>query len=300
MRRSAALICAAVVASGPVAACAAGPGGPAGQRPAIVASTDVWGSVAGSVAGEDAAVTSIVNGGIDPHSYEPSPAVVAELQDATVAVYNGGGYDAWAQDILNRYANVTTIDAFALTVDAEPARSVPRNEHVFYDIETAKAVAQRIAEILAERDTVHADGYRSRANEFSRRAEEILQRQRGLRIAFPGTDVVATEPVAYYLLAAAGLSDRTPRGFTNAIEQDSDPSPADMAAVLDLITGRKVSALIVNEQTITGATRKVRDAALNAGVPVVSVTETLPAGTDYLSWQSGTVDRLTAALRESR
>jgi len=300
VRRSAALICAAVVACGPVAACAAGPGGPAGQRPAIVASTDVWGSVASSVAGEDAAVTSIVNGQIDPHSYEPPPAVVAELQDATVAVYNGGGYDAWAQEILSRYANVATIDAFALTADSEPARSVPRNEHVFYDIETAKAVAQRIAEILTERDTAHADGYRSRATDFSRRADEILERQRGLRITFPGADVVATEPVAYYLLAAAGLNDRTPRGFTNAIEQDSDPSPADMAAVLDLITGHRVSALIFNEQTVTGATRQVRDAALNAGVPVVSVTETLPAGTDYLSWQSGTVDRLTAALRESR
>ena len=100
--------------------------------------------------------------------------------------------------------------------------------------------------------------------------------------------------------AAAGLTDRTPEGFTNSIEQDSDPSPADMAAVLDLINGRQVSVLVVNEQTLTGASRQVRDAALAAGVPTVSVTETLPAGTDYLSWQSGTTDRLAAALRESR
>lgn len=298
-----------MVTCGPMAACARtdrapGTAGPdvVGRDvvgPDVVASTDVWGSVAGAVAAGDAPVTSIVNGQIDPHSYEPSPAAVAQIGDATLAVYNGGGYDAWVDAILDRYPDVATVDAFALLKDSATGSGRP-NEHVFYDVATAKAVANRIAELLAGRDTAHAAGYRSRAADFGRGADELLERQRQLRIAFPGADVVATEPVAHYLLVAAGLTDRTPAGFTNSIEQDTDPSPADMAAVLDLINGRQVSVLIVNEQTLTGATRQVRDAAVAAGIPVVSVTETLPAGTDYLSWQSGTVDRLAAALRESR
>lgn len=299
MRRSAALICAASVVCGVAVACSRTSPPAQVSGPAVVASTDVWGSVASAVAAGDARVTSIVNGQIDPHSYEPSPAAVAQIEDAALAVYNGGGYDAWVDDILNRYPDVAAVDAFALLKDSAAA-SGPPNEHVFYDVATAKAVAARIADLLAAQDNAHADGYRSRAADFGHRTDEILERQRGLRIAFPGANVIATEPVAHYLLVAAGLTDRTPAGFSNAIEQDSDPSPADMAAVLDLINGRQVSVVVVNEQTLTGATRQVRDAAVAAGVPIVSVTETLPAGTDYLSWQSAAVDRLAAALRESR
>lgn len=66
--------------------------------------------------------------------------------------------------------------------------------------------------------------------------------------------------------------------------------------MLDLITKHQVSALVFNDQTVTGATRQIRDAATTAGAPVVTVTETLPDGKDYLSWQADTVDRLTAAL----
>jgi zinc/manganese transport system substrate-binding protein len=106
--------------------------------------------------------------------------------------------------------------------------------------------------------------------------------------------------VAHYLLQAAGLADKTPPGFTSAVEQDTDPAPADLAAVLDLVQGREVAAVVFNDQTVTSATRRVRDAAQDAGVPVVGVTETLPAGNDYLTWQNDAVTRLAQALRESR
>lgn len=161
-------------------------------------------------------------------------------------------------------------------------------------------MAGRIADALAGADPAHADGYRSRAADFGRQADAILERQRALRTEFPGRAVVATEPVAHYLLQAAGLRDRTPIGFTNAIEQDTDPAPVDIAAMLDLITGREVAALVFNDQTVTGATRRVREAADQAGVPVVAVTETLPDGTEYLPWQAGLTERLAAALRTAR
>jgi zinc/manganese transport system substrate-binding protein len=41
----------------------------------------------------------------------------------------------------------------------------------------------------------------------------------------------------------------------------------------------------------------LRAEAQRVGVPVTDVTETLPAGSDYLSWQRSTVDHLAAALQ---
>ena len=66
--------------------------------------------------------------------------------------------------------------------------------------------------------------------------------------------------------------------------------------MLDLIKHRQVSALLYNSQTQTAVTKQIQDAAERASVPVVTVTETLPAGTDYLTWQRQTVDQLASQL----
>jgi zinc/manganese transport system substrate-binding protein len=43
-------------------------------------------------------------------------------------------------------------------------------------------------------------------------------------------------------------------------------------------------------------TKQLQDAAQKASVPIVDVTETLPSGTDYLTWQRQTVDQLASQL----
>jgi zinc/manganese transport system substrate-binding protein len=260
----------------------------------VVASTDVWGSVASAVTGDHATVTSIVKSAVDdPHSFEASPADAAEITDASLMVYNGGGYDHWVDDVLSGHPGVNTVNAYSLLPGATPQ---PANEHVFYDPTTAKAVATQIADRLAQADTAHADAYRANAAEFGKRADEILQIERGIGQTHPGAAVVATEPVAHYLLVNAGITDKTPPGFSSAVEEDTDPAPADLAAMLDLINTRQVSALLYNPQTQTAVTKQIQDAAQRASIPVVTVTETLPDGTDYLTWQRQTAQQLASQL----
>jgi zinc/manganese transport system substrate-binding protein len=261
--------------------------------PTVVASTDVWGSVAGAVTGDHAGVTSILNSAVDdPHSFEASPADVASITDASLVVFNGGHYDQWIEQVLEDHPDVPTVDAYSLL----PATPQPENEHVFYDPATAKAVAAQIADRLSTIDAVHADTYRANAAEFARKADQVLTLEQGIGRAHPGASVVATEPVAHYLLVNAGITDKTPEGFANAIEEDTDPSPADLAAMLDLINKRQVSALLYNSQTETAVTKQLQDEAARASIPVVTVTETLPEGTDYLTWQRQTAEQLASQL----
>lgn len=293
----------AVLTVAGLTACGGGgqkPKGDVTSMPAVVASTDVWGSVAESVAGNDANVASIITSrSADPHSFEASPADAAAITDASVVVYNGGGYDTWVDTVLESHPGISAIDAYTLLDAASVGESSPANEHVFYELNTAKAVANQVADRLAEANPAKSSEYRTRAEDFGRKADAILQKERAAGTDRPGTAVVATEPVAHYLLRAVGLTDKTPAGFIGSIEQDTDPAPVDVAAMLDLITKRQVAVLLYNDQTATEVTKKIRDAADSAGIPVVQVTETLPAGVDYLTWQSDTADRLAAALRQN-
>lgn len=262
----------------------------------VVASTDVWGSVAAAVAGDRVPVTSIVIGpDIDPHSYEASPADAAAITDASLVVYNGGGYDRWVTDVLDGYPDTAAVDAFALL----PADDAPANEHVFYHLGVAAAVADRIADHLAETDPDHAADYRANAAEFAQAADEIATAARSIGAEHPDASVVSAEPVAYYLLANAGISDRTPPGFAIATEEGDDPAPVDVAAMLDLLAAGEVSALLVNPQTETPVTGRIEDAARRASVPVLTVTENLPPDTDYLTWQREAVEQLADRLGQS-
>jgi zinc/manganese transport system substrate-binding protein len=270
----------------------------------VVASTDVWGSVAGAVADGHVSVKSIVASPLaDPHTYEVTAVDDAAIADAALVVYNGGGYDAWAEKVLAGHPAIESIGAYSLLHPA-PGESGGRpgehaNEHVFYDLDVAKSVAAKIADKLAGIDPHNAAAYRAHAAKFGRDADAIADSEHAIAAAHPRADVIATEPDAYYLVTASGLANRTPAGFLAATENDEEPSPADMAYVLDLIDNREVLALLVNPQTATAATKDVQTAARRAGVPVVLVTETLPTGADYLSWQRNTVNSLAAALGQA-
>lgn len=278
-----------------VAAAVAGCAGSAHLGAAtVVASTEVWGSVAGAVTGHHVTVKSILTGSnTDPHSYAASPSDAAALTDAALVVYNGGGYDPWVDQVLDRRPQSKSVDAYSFV----HAGAQPPNEHVFYDLTVAKSVASAVADRMAAIDPVNAADYRANAAAFCRGADAIAISEHAIADAYPAAGVIATEPDAYYLLAASGLVNRTPDAFTAANENETEPAPADMATVLDLIDHRRVSALLVNPQTSTAATSGVRDAARRAGVPVTEVSETLPDGIDYLTWQRNTVDQLLAALR---
>lgn len=259
----------------------------------VVASTDVWGSVASAVAGDHATVTSIVTGTVaDPHSFEASPSDAANISDASLVVFNGGHYDHWVEEVLASNPDVPTVDGYSLLAPSQQ----PANEHVFYDLGTVKAVAGSIAEKLGESDAAHAADYTANAERFGQELDTIAAAQRAVGQAHPGASVVSTEPVAYYALRNAGITDKTPETFADAVEEGDDPSPADVAAMLDLVNDRQVSAVVVNTQTETSATKQISEAARQASLPLIEVTETLPEGLDYLSWQRATVDEIATQL----
>ncbi|MGX1775578.1 metal ABC transporter solute-binding protein, Zn/Mn family [Nocardia brasiliensis] len=260
--------------------------------PTVIASTNAWGNIATAIAGPDAKVESLISDpSADPHSHETSAVESAKLSDADLIVYNGGGYDEFAEKAVAG-KNKRTVDAFALRADQSD-----ENEHVFYDLKTVGLVADKIATELGALDPDHAPGYTERATAFKDKLGAIVAIAAKVAAEHPKTPVLQTEPLAHYLLLSAGAEDRTPHEFQEAIEQETDPAPAAVAATRELLTGKQVRALVYNVQTQDKITKELRTIAQSAGLPVVEVTETLPDGVDYIQWQTKNAEALAAALR---
>ncbi len=286
-----------IVACGTATAC----GSPAGAPPSngkiiAVASTDVWASVIKSVGKDAVTVSSIIDSPAkDPHDYETTPADAATIAEARLAVYNGDGYDDFfAKDLRATGGPKQTVVAFDIS-GKPPGEDT--NEHVFYDLPTVKKVAGTIAKDLGALRPAKRGVFAANARAFDAGVDGLLAKAHKIGTNHPGKKVVATEPVAGYLLRAAGIQDVTPPAFEHAVEAGTD-IPASAINDMDTVIGSKqVAALVNNAQTADTTTARLKQRAAGAGIPVIDVTETLPAGVSgYLPWMSQQIDALAAAM----
>ncbi len=293
----------------------------------VVASTNVYGSIAEAVGGGLVTVESLITDpSADPHSYESTPADAATVADADVVVHNGGGYDAFMPQLLESAGGervVLEVAALSGLVPAEEGAAAEEeahageeahaegeahaeegahgaaNEHFWYSLPAVQTLATELAGALGQVDAANAATYTANAEAFTTEVDGLLTQVRATGASVPGGQVAVTEPLPGYLVEEAGLTDVTPPEFSEAVEEDTDPAPAVVADSLALFGpgGTQVRALVVNAQTQTPTTEQVRAAAQSTGVPVVEMTETLPEGqTSYTAWMGAQIQALTAAL----
>jgi zinc/manganese transport system substrate-binding protein len=279
----------------PLAGCASGSAAPSDGASAsadgtveVVASTDVYGDIAKQIGGDDVKVTSIIDSpDKDPHEYQATSRDQLALSTADVVIQNGGGYDDFIDTMVKALPdagshvllNASDISGY----DQEPAEG-EFNEHMWYDVPTMKKLAAEIAQALAKADSAGSSTFEANEEAFTAKLD-------------------ITEPVPLYLTDAMGLENRTPDEFSEAIEEGTDV-PADvLAETLALFSEKQVAALVYNAQTTGTTTDQVVDAAKAAGIPVVPVTETLPAdlpaGSGYVEWMTENVDAVASAIRGS-
>lgn len=285
----------------------------------VVTTTSVYADVVKEVAGDNVTVEAIIDSAAqDPHSYEATPQDRLTVGDADLVVLNGGGYDAFMEDLAqeSEVAVVEAVEVSGLedsehTEEAAAEESATDgdshdddngheghdhgsfNEHVWYDPASMGKVAQAVAEQLGSVDADNAQSYTDRADDFQEQTAALSQRANGLDLS---GDYVATEPVADHLLEAAGLHNVTPTAFTVAVEDGTDAAPLVHEEVRELVTGDDVDLLVYNEQTSTGQSQDLRTTARNADLPVLAVSETLPDGQNYLDWMGENIDRLETAV----
>ena len=284
----------------------------------VIASTNVYGDIAASVAGDSAKVTSfITNPAQDPHEYEASAQDRLALDKADVVVKNGGGFDPFMDALLESGdAQPAILDAVEISglaphadehteghegeQDADEdghAHIEGFNEHVWYDFDTMARVAKALGAELSELDPDHAREYGANVTAFTKSIGALKLAAQKVTASANGRGVAITEPVPVYLLEAVGLVNHTPDAFSEAVEEGADVPPRVLKETLDLFGGSEdIAVLAYNAQTADGTTEQIRAAAEAADVPVVDFTETLPTGKSYVAWQQNNLDRLAEAL----
>jgi zinc/manganese transport system substrate-binding protein len=262
----------------------------------VVAIENVWGDIAAQIGGSHVKVTSILKDpGADPHTFETDPAAASALGSAAFVIENGAGYDGFADKLLSasprKDREVLNIGKL---VGASRGSS---NPHLWYSPAYVTTAATAIAAQLAAAAPWSKASFDSGLTAFLASYQRYVRVLAQIKAKHPGAKVGYTERVPGYLLEAAGLALGTPASFSQAVEDGNDPSPADVQAIDDAITTHAVMVLLYNAQVTSPVTAKVQQLARTAGVPVVGVSETLPADAkDFQSWQLAQAQAVLTAL----
>jgi len=262
----------------------------------VVASTNVYGSIASVIGGTRVNVTSLItDSSTDPHNFQGSARTQLSLSRADVVIENGGGYDPFVDTLLAgannpgvKLLNVTTISGKTVTPDF--------NEHLWFDLNTMELLVAHLVSTYAALDPDHASYFESNAQPYIGHLASLSGWLAGIGQHFGHLGVVMTEPLPGYLIDEAGLTVISPPEFSQAIEAGTDVPPAVLKTTLQLITSKTAALVIYNTQTSGPQTDAVLAAAHDAGVPVLPVAEILPPGGEYLHWMDSTVNALRLAL----
>lgn len=285
-----------------------GNGGDAGSGDTvkIVTSTKVWADVAQAVIGDAEGVEVepiIASNDTDPHSYQPTAADMALVEQADVLLAGGGHYDAWLTEAASSDSAaiiLTAIDGdgfdghghgeegHAEEGHAEEDHeghdhSTEVNEHIWYDTAAVKSVASTLAsEINAHWDIGASD------EDVVKRLDEIDERKAKL----PKSTTAQTHPLADDILAGTKIVDDTPEGYRRATLSESEPSAADVAAMLETIESGNLDFLIDAPQTRDQVSERLVKAAQAKGLRIVNVYESPGANESFFDLYDRILDDL--------
>ena len=285
----------ALLACGCSSSFALGYSGAAGKIVAVGAENE-YADVIQQVGGKYVQVSAVMsNPNTDPHTFEASASVGRAINAAQLVVQNGLGYDTFMNAIENAVPDssrrVIVVQKLLGLPDSTP------NPHLWYQPGTMPAVARAIAAGLTALQPAHAAYFKANASAFTGSLAAWNDAIAAFKAKYPGTPVATTEPVADYLLQAAGADNRTPWAFQADIMNGTDPSAQDVAVERSLFTQHQVKAFLYNQQVTDSLTESFITLAHANGIPVVGVYETMPVpGYHYQSWMLTVIQDLRNAV----
>ena len=293
-----AVICLSILGAIAVAGCGGGSStadaSSEGKISAVGAENE-YANVIEQIGGKYVAVSAIESDpNTDPHTFEASASVAQEVSGADVLVENGVGYDSYMEKIESASPSdsrkVINVQELLGLPDSTP------NPHLWYKPETMPAVAKQLVTDFSELQPEHKSYFEANLKKFEKSLEPWLEGLKEFSTKFPGAAVATTEPVADYMLEAAGIENLTPFTMQADIMNDADPAPQAIAEQECFFSEKKADAFVYNQQVTDSITEKFLESAADNEVPVVGVYETMPTGYTYQRWMMAELKALEEAV----
>jgi zinc transport system substrate-binding protein len=256
---------------------------------------------ASQIGGDKANVINITPAGAEPHDYEPTPSDIAGIENSKLLILNGGGLEAWGNDIKK---NIDTTHTLVVTAGEglvnqnvlEDGKNIV-DPHVWLSPVLASNMVDKISAGFIQIDGADKDYFQANTEKLKMELSTLdTEYRQGLANCL-SKDIVTSHAAFGYLASAYGLNQVPITG----ISPDSEPSPRTLADIADFVKKNKVKYIFFESlvspklaETIaheTGAKTMVLD-------PIEGITpEDVLKGNNYVTIMQSNLRNLETVLQ---
>lgn len=260
---------------------------------------------------DKANVAMLIPAGTEPHDFEPSAKMIAQIEDADVFIYNSDEMETWVPSALKAIdtKKVTVINAskgiefiehdeHAETEEEHHSKNHHHavDPHVWLDPVLAQKEVNTIQEGLATVDTEHAASYQEHAAAYN---EKLASLDQEFKEAFKHATnrVFVTQHAAFaYLAQQYELTQISISGLS----AETEPSPAKLAELTEYVNKYHVKYIYFENN----ASSKIAETLANeVGIelavldPIEGVTQKeQKAGVDYIQVMKNNLEALKKSI----
>lgn len=258
----------------------------------IVASFYVLGDFTKRVGGDNIDVRTIIPAGAEPHEYEPTPKDIADIYSARLFLYQGGGFDQWA----DQFRGEIQQRGIAAVPMAEHFTLLNNDPHIWLDPVLAQKEIEIIRDYLIRADPQNAGLYANNATLYTALLADLDKKYRDGLLSCGIKEIVVSHSAYQYLAQRYGLSLISIAGLS----PEQEPSLRKIAEIIRLIRAKGIKYIFIEPLAGSKAAQAV---ALETGANslILNPIEGLPdadiaAGKNYLSLMEENLKNLRTAL----
>lgn len=261
----------------------------------VVSSLDFYAQAASAGLGQYGQVTAVINSpSVDAESFEPTTHTAKQVAKADVIIENGLGYDDW----LGKVVAANGQEKRTINVGTDLMhRQVGDNPHIWYNPQTMPRIVAQMVARFSRLQPEHKATFKRNADRYLETLSSWKKTIKQLKRMSHHQAVAVSEPVFNDTLSAVNLKV-TDNHFARAVEEGTDPSPADIAKLTRDFKQHRVALWVVNTQNSQPIVNSMTKQARRYHIPVVQVTETLPSNQSYAHWMTNELNQVKTALEE--
>lgn len=267
----------------------------------------------------DVEVTNLLESGADIHSYQPTAKDILKISSADIFIYVGGESDEWVEEVIEQSSNKDliaislldilgdsakeeeVIEGMEIEEEEEAEEETEYDEHVWLSLKNAKLFVKEIESAIERADSVNADTYRSNAEAYIEKLDEldknyetvVSESNRNIVLfadRFPFRYMIDDYGLSYYA-AFVGCSSETQASFQTITFLAKKTDEYSLPAVLT-IEGETHNIAEAVIQNTSSKDRKILEMNSMQSVTVKNVND----GYTYLSIMEKNLEVLKEAL----
>ena len=280
-------------------------------KPRVLSTTAQIGDLVNEIGGERVKNWVLIQGDLDPHSYELVKGDDGKFLRADLVFYNGLGLEHGASLSALLHSSPKTMPVGERIAQSVPDKILKRGNvidpHVWMDVSLWRESVEPIAEKLASVDPEGAEYYRLRAAQLADRMEKVhIELKERLREIPSEKRYLMTSHDAFRYFTKSYLADEGELDWQGrfaapeGLSPDGQLSPVDIQRMIDFLRKKKISVLFPESNVSRDSIKKIASAGNELGLHVRICLEPLygdsTSGLPYLEMMRSNADVIARNL----